>query len=534
MILVLAFFLRLGNLSYAGEKAPSFILMQWGTEKQVSLDDFRGKIVVLDFFNASCGVCFRASWEIMIGIQGFYAKRSGNSHGIPVHVVALNTEVAEADDMNAFIQETELGLALDDSDGAVLQRYGGTTVPYLVVIDATGTDPNDSSPRVVYRQAGYEGVDKLRDAIDSITGHAEPKDYSPVTPVDTIPEMSQRITHETALDTAALIAQDVFVTDTLAEYHRKSPEMDFTLGLSYRRIEIDYSSEYFLVRREKQLTSDWFGLQSSASFDLNKALTFTVEGGIYDGYQTYRALWLDKYYRHAFEVLSEFIEDLNGYQKADPWGYNVSNSLRWEYLADAGFAEAGISYQHDVVSPGYEMGVEVVRLRDTYDTISGRLRFENILTRRLRTLAECQIQNTTDRNVRFTLQGALNYALGEHWVTRLVLAGSKEEPNFTSKSVSAVFEYDWHSTWFLSIFGRYYEDTSEIANAIVSNAAAPPIDTYQAGLGLRRQGHRSSFKIVVGPCYSRYERQPQRDTSFDQLYKDRNWLSVQFAFLYQF
>ncbi len=534
ILLILAFFLFCENLSHATEIAPPFSLKQWEEEKRFSLDDFSGQIVVLDFFSASCGVCFRASWEIMVGIQEFYDRRSGNSHGIPVRVVALNSDVAEADDMNAFIHETGLGLVLDDSDGTVLQRYGGNTVPYLVVIDATKTDSNDTAPRVVYRQAGYEGIDKLRDVIESVTGSSEPKDYSPATPAGAIHDMSRSISHETALDTSALIASDAFVTDMMAEYRLKQQTTEFSLALSARRIEVDYSSEYFFVRREKQLTSDLFSLQGSAGFNLNNTLTYKIEGGIYDGFQTYRALWLDEYYRHMFEVLSGFIAGLDGYKEADPWGFNVSNGLRWEYSPGAGFAEANISYSHDIVSPGYEMGLQVVRLRDTYDTIGARLSFENILTRRLRTLAEFQINDTTDRNARFSMQGALNYALGEHWVARLALAGSKEKPEFTSKSVSAVLEYDRHGIWFLSLFGRYYEDTSEISNAIASNAAAPPIETFQAGLGLRRHGRLFSFKLVAGPCFSRYDRQPQRDTAFDQLYKDRNWFSVQFAFLYQF
>lgn len=541
IIMALVFLLLGENVTYAGKEAPSFTLPKWGTEKQVSLDDLYGKIVVLDFFNVSCAKCFRASWELQIDIQEFYAPRSGNPNGIEVQVVAVNSEVAESEDMGVFLEETELDLVLDDSGGKVLQRYGGTTVPYIVVIDAaSGTDA--AAPRVVY-QSGYEGLKKLRDVIDAITGHTEQVESRPGTQVDKAPgttpslqsiEMDQRITHETALDTAALIASDVSVIDTLVEYQQKRPSMEFTLALSYRHMEMDYASEYLAIRRERNLSADFFNVQSSASFDLNKNLTLTIEGGIYDGFQTYRALWLDAFYLHVFDAMSESIDDLKGYKKANPWGYNMSSGLRWEYLPSTAFAEAGISFQHDIVSPGYETGISLVRLRDNYDTVSGYLTFENILTRRLRTLVKCRIDDITDRDVRFTLQGSINYALAEHWVTRLVVAGAKENPHFRSKSINTVLERDWHDTWFVNLFGRYYEDTSEIENAVAGNAAAPPLQTYQAGLGIRRQGHQTSFKFVIGPCFSRYEKQSQRDRAFDQLYKDRDWLSVQFAFLHQF
>ncbi len=534
VILMVAFFLLVENMSYAGERAPFFDLPQWETDKRFNLDDFKGQIVVLDFFSASCSVCFRASWEIGIDIEDFYEARSGNPHGIPVKVIAVNSDIANQDDMNAFLEETELDLVLNDSNGTLLQYYGGATLPYLAVIDATGTEPGTGAPRIVYRESVYNGVDKLRRAIDAITGQAESPDYGVSTLAENTPKADQLITHEAALDNATLAASDLFVTDTQIEYTRKHTSKEFSLALSYRRIDVDYASEYIGVSREKNLTADHISFQGSASFDMTKALTLNAGGGLYDGFQTYRALWLDQYYRHVFDVLSGLIEGLEGYENAHPWGYNLSSGLRWEYLPDTGFAEMNISYQYDIVSPGYDMGIEVVRLRDTYHTISAHLAFENVLTRRLRTLAECRIDNTTDRDVRFTLQGSLNYAMADHWVLRLTAGGAKEEPEFTSKSVSAVLEHDWHETWFTSLFGRYYEDSSEIGNAITVNAAAPPLETYQAGLGLRRQGHHSSFKLVMGPCFSRYEKHPDRDMAFDQLYKDRDWFSVQAAFVHQF
>ncbi len=544
VILLLAFLLLGEDVLFAWEKAPFFSLPQLGTEKQVTLEDFRGKIVVLDFFSAGCGECFRASWEIELGIQELYATRSGNPQGISVQVVAISSEVAGPEDMNAFIKETGLDMVLDDSEGNLLKRYGGTTTPYLVVIDDTGTGPGPAAPRVVYRQSGYGGLEKLHEVIDAIAGRAEPTTSGPGTGADTTSEpatslptaeVDHRVTHEAALDQAAITAPDVYVTDMLAEYHQKQPSTEFTLGASYRHIEVDYASGYLGTRREDRLKEDRIGIQGSADLSLNEILTLKFGGGAYNGFQTYRALWLDEYYRHRFDVLSGLVHDLNGYRNAHPWGYNVSSGLRWEYLPDSGFADASISYQHDVVSPGYEMGIpSVVRLRDTYDTVSGHLAFENILTRRLRSMLECRLDDTTARDVRLTLQGALNYAPAENWVMRMTAAYATEEPNFTSKSVSAVLERDWHGTWFVSVFGRYYEDTSEIANGITINAAAPPLETYQAGLGVRRQGNRSSFKLVIGPCFSRYELNPQRNKDFDQLYKDRDWLSVQFAFLHQF
>lgn len=543
IILGLAFLLPGTNALCAREKAPSFSLPELDSGEQVSLDDFRGQIVVLDFFNANCGDCFRVSWELEADVQAYYAARSGNPHGIAVQVIAVNSEAAEQEDMAVFLQKTGIDLVLDDPAGALLQRYGGTSLPYLVVIDATAVAPGAVAPRVVLRQAQYEGVKKLRDAIDAVTGQAEAATSSPGTRDNAAPgaerslptlETEPQAENEMTLDVVAMMASDVHVTDMQAEYRHERPSAQFSLAVSYRPTGMDFKSEYLGLKRHKRLEEDHFGVQGSVSSDLNDTLTLKVVGGAYDGFQTYRALWMDEYNRLKFGGRNTSGGGLAGYREAHPWGYNASPSLRWEYLPDTGFAEAGVSYQYDSVSPGYEGGPPLVRLRDTYKTVSGHLAFENVLTRRLRTRVESRIDDTTEREKRVTLQGALNYALAESWVARLTVGYATEDPHFSAKSVSAVLERDWHGTWFVSVFGRYYEDTSEIDNGMAIDAAAPPLKTYQAGLGLRRQGNRSAIKFDIGPCFSRYALHPRRNTDFDQLYKDRDWLSLQAAFQHQF
>ena len=177
-ILLLSFSLSVNSISYAEEKAPSFDLPQWGSENRVSLDDLQGQIIVLDFFSASCGECFRASWEIGIEIKDFYNSHSGNPSGIAVNVLSINSDIANQEDMKAFIEDTEPDQVLDDSNGDLLKQYGGTTMPYIVVIDASNKGPN-SSPHIVYRQSVYDGADKLRKVIDSITGKTEAGTDSP-------------------------------------------------------------------------------------------------------------------------------------------------------------------------------------------------------------------------------------------------------------------------------------------------------------------------------------------------------------------
>ncbi len=532
-LIMILFITVLGDLEWnAGEAAPPFTLQQHGTEKQVSLSDFYGQILLLEFFSASCPHCLTASYEIETGIQQYYNARSGNPYGKKVQVISINSDVARPDDMSAFIEDTGVNMVLEDAGGTILELYGGATLPYLTIIDATGAETGAFPPTVVYKQAGFDGLEKLYEIINSITGVSEPKAHD--INILSVSGADQEVTNNGIVEFSSLNASDVFVSETSVGYHHEGIKMDIDLAFSWRRMEADYLSEYLGNRREKKLDADRIGVQCTTSYSLDKNLAITAGAGFYDGYQTYRALWLNEYYRQIFDVLQGLISELYGYENASPKGYSLSSGLRWEYMPDIGYVDAGISYQHDVVSPGYEVKVPLVRMRDRYNTKSGHLAFENVITRRLRTLAEFRIDDTTDRKLRYSLQGGLNYAIAENWVMRLNAGWSKERPGFRSKSISALMERDWHGIWFASIFGRIYEDTSEIENGVISVAAAPPLMSYQTGVGLRREGHSSSFKFVAGPCFTNYKRKPDRDIAFDQLYKDRDWLSVQFTYLYRF
>lgn len=514
----------------AQQLAPTFNLPHIETGETISLDNFQGEVILLDFFNSNCGNCFRISWEVETGIQQYYAARNGNQHGIKVQVVGINSEKATDDDIAAYLENIEPDMVLDDPKGELLRRYGGAAVPYLAVVDATATPP-----RVVLRQARYNGLKPLRDVIDSITG----KDHSPAT--DTTADGSETplpgiesdtFTHEATVDIAAMIASDIVIFDTMAEYLIKHPEMEFSLAASYRPTRMDFKTKSDDFERDTRLHGNLYTLSGNASFFLNDTVELKLDSGIYDGFQTYRTLWMDQYYRLQYKNS----DGTRRYHKASPWGYSVGSGLRWEYLEGAGYIHASISYQHDVVSPGYnyEQGPPYKRMRDNYDTISSYLSFENVLTRRLRSMIEVRVDNTTARDSRLTLQGGLNYALSESWVARLTAGYATEDPHFTAKSASLAVERDWHGTWFVSLFGRYYEDTSEMEKGIATQAAAPPLKTYQAGIGVRRQGHNTTLKFDIGPCLTRYSQQSGRNTELDQLYKDREWLSLQAAVQYKF
>jgi thiol-disulfide isomerase/thioredoxin len=569
--------------------APAFDLPQRGSRQRVQLANLRGRIVILDFFAHWCVPCVRASTDLETGIGQYYEQRKGNSHGIQVELLAVNIEGSRPEKTDAFIQRAGLKQVFDDLKGEVFQKYGGAGMPFLVVVDATGGPSGTLPARVVYRKAGFEGVARLRQVIEAIgeipalhkaaqaassLAAAPPATFtvpapqglqspqpSPaaisapaakietpsiaenttepgsawVVPTNTpaaIPRAGGEKLSTASFDFAAMWAAGILLTDELLAFRQTRPASEMSLSLSHSSIALHYVPDSRL-EQEQDVHSDQFGFQVQGRFRASDQLTVCLGGGAYSGYMDYRSLWLNEHFRQLFSTRQ-------GYEPAHPWGGNAVGGLRWEYLPAAGFAQGDLGYQHDVISPSYDVSLarppaKLERFRDDYDTLSGKLSLENVLTRRLRALQELRIIDTTDRQLRLALQSSLNYAVAEHWVTRLVVSGTEESPHFEAGSVGGTLERDWNETWFLSLTARYYRDNGEIENALLAeNIADPPLESFYAGLGLRWQGRQTSAKLSAGPYFAVYQQTGPAIDTFPHLFQNRDWFAVQFAFAREF
>jgi peroxiredoxin len=112
-----------------GALAPDFALFGLAGST-VSLDDLRGKYVVLNFWATWCGLC-RAEMPELQAIAEQYAERG-------VVVLAINYGETE-DEVARFAADHGLTFAMGlDSDGAVTRRYQVRTIPTSLVIDEEG------------------------------------------------------------------------------------------------------------------------------------------------------------------------------------------------------------------------------------------------------------------------------------------------------------------------------------------------------------------------------------------------------------
>ncbi len=111
-----------------GVPAPEFTLKTL-EGRPVSLSDFRGKPVVLEFWATWCGPC-RIQFPEMARIHEKYENQ--------VYFLLVNT-AEDAATVREFARQVELpGMILMDPDDEVGQRYGTRILPSLFFIDAEG------------------------------------------------------------------------------------------------------------------------------------------------------------------------------------------------------------------------------------------------------------------------------------------------------------------------------------------------------------------------------------------------------------
>ena len=548
--------------SHAETENLDFNLPKWGGNgERVKLDDFKGGIVVLDFFAYWCVPCQKASAQIESGIRQHYAKQGGNNNGVPVTVLGINIDDSKPDKVAQFVKNAGFESVLTDADGSVFKKYGGTGVPFVIIVDMAG-----ATPAIIYKSAGFKGVEALRTAIDSVAAQpaqkaaaTNPSVPAPVVPPTKPEEPAQPVpqqpdpasepskpdvsalpdrltTHDLALNSALLDTSDIRLVDSVLEYNLRHPNCRVTASLLHGYIGMDFvpaGNEFFL--EENRLDEQRFGLNLNTRIPVSDSLVWTLGGGAQQGFTDYKSLWLSEYYKQKYNFYQSLLPDLIGeYQEVDPWGYNCSTDLRWEFLPSCGFLTGSLSYQYDRISPAYLFILpNLERENSIFETISGSIGLENILTPRVRTQAEVRLRHTTGRKLRGSLKGAINYALAESLVWRTEASGTLEDPALRAWSVGMTLEKDWNNTWFVGLTGRYYEDTGEFEEALPGNATAPAVRTFQGLLSLRWQGKSSSLRISAGPYFNRYL-EASGDPSFSPLYQDRDWLHVNLAYMWVF
>jgi peroxiredoxin len=143
-----------------GRPAPAFLLKDQD-DKPVSLANFKGKIVLLEWTNPACPFVQRHYQA------GTFAAIERKYAGRGVIHLAINSTAAgsAAADNRAFAVAQKISYPiLDDAAGTVGKTYGAKATPHLVVIDRRGN--------VAYRGAPDNDPDGDKPAADRVN-HVE-------------------------------------------------------------------------------------------------------------------------------------------------------------------------------------------------------------------------------------------------------------------------------------------------------------------------------------------------------------------------
>lgn len=337
-------------------------------------------------------------------------------------------------------------------------------------------------------------------------------------------------------------ASDILLTDSRLGYRRQGDKVEWDAAFSYASFDVDYQpfKDFFFdpLGFPEDLHEDRYGGQANLRYTLVDRLTLLATAGLYDGYPDYRRVWIANRYRQKYDHPD--FPTIEGYEDPDPWGWYASGGARWEYLPLKGFAELRLGYSFDQTAPGYEDGEDangdylLLRGRERLHTTTVSLSSENVLTSWLRALNEFGLSETSDRDPRFTYQGSLNVALGSWWTLRGYGGLSTEEPQFDAFFFGATLEWEAMRGLFFSVTGRYYQDTGEIEDSLLTSSAAPGLRSWEAGVGLRWVWGRSSLKLYGAAFNTNYDPVKIGVAEFTHLYRDRDWGLAQIAYSWQF
>jgi len=336
--------------------------------------------------------------------------------------------------------------------------------------------------------------------------------------------------HRLETDAETTWQSDIFLAEAGARYWQEWEGVRWDAAFTYNAYSIEYEPFrlYDFFGFNETLHEDRFAGQVTVRPEIGDRLKVIASGGIYDGYQDYRRVWLANYYRQQYS--HPRFPQRPGYKEPNPKGWNLSAGLRWEYWPELGFAEARAGYNVDDVAPGFVENPStggVIQGRSRLYTSSATLSFENVVGPRVRVLNELGVSDTTERDVRWSWQGSVNVALGERWVLRPLGGFTLEDPEFEAFWYGATLEFAVTKWCSILASANYYEDTGEVLDPFAFSSAAPALRTHQFTLGLRFTWSRFVVKIAGGPYNTDYDELPPNSRSFTNLYRDRHWAFAQ-------
>ena len=118
-----------------GNTTPAMTEGTWLNTDAMSLEDFRGRYVLLDFWFIGCGPCERDFPAIQLAYKKFY--------DLGFTVVSVHTNLHSPEDVQLFADEKGMKypVVVDNTDGSILKQYrefGVYSFPSYILLDPEG------------------------------------------------------------------------------------------------------------------------------------------------------------------------------------------------------------------------------------------------------------------------------------------------------------------------------------------------------------------------------------------------------------
>ncbi|HBE65402.1 MAG TPA: thioredoxin [Rhodopirellula baltica] len=153
-----------------GQPAPLMKSGTWLNTEATSLEAFRGRFVLLDFWFIGCGPCHRDMPQIKVAHDAFPSDKFA--------VVSVHTNSMKPEVVQTFADENKMPYAIvvDDSRGQISKEYralGVDSYPSYLLIDPDGNILlNDAVPDGVPASLRQHKIELIHHAIQSWDGYA--------------------------------------------------------------------------------------------------------------------------------------------------------------------------------------------------------------------------------------------------------------------------------------------------------------------------------------------------------------------------
>jgi len=168
-----AFGLAFGIQTTRAQVATNFTIVNHATGQPLSLYDYQGSVILLDFWACWCEYCAAAASDIEPNITQYYRNAGGNSNGVPVQVISINIDCTYEYPSceNTYITNYGLELVADDCNWVAYNQFNYNGIPQFAVINGATNSLNYTPWQILSEPTGYltnYTVPLLESYIDSV------------------------------------------------------------------------------------------------------------------------------------------------------------------------------------------------------------------------------------------------------------------------------------------------------------------------------------------------------------------------------